>query len=1400
MKAWRILLIAVIAICACVLPASALNSTFSAIPWNSTGNGCWTYVANGYTYTMFNTTGLGSWNIPPGITSMDAIIIGGGGGGGGAQTGASGAGGGGGGGVTTPVNIVTTPGATVNVSVGAGGAGGSAAGTGQAANGVNGTMSMFMTYVGYGGGGGGGASGALGWNGASAGGSSNGQASVAVAVPSWNQGHDGGAGAGSTKYPGGGGGGWGGNGAAAVGGTGGGNGGVGNTVSMGAIGETVGGGGGGATDSGTGGTGTSGGGNGGSGAAGTAGANGWGGGGGGTDSTANANGAKGGDGVIILKYLTPSVIVVNFVGNTTIGYAYPYPVTFTDTSTGSTPTKWNWSVGDGRINNGTNSSYTYQYSVAGLYNVGLTASNANTYNYTTKTAYINLTSDDDLYVKSWLHMNGTPGGTAFSDEDGNAWSGFNGAITNPTNSFLGTGLSLPSNDARIVTPSSPTFNLGTGAFEIEFWLNVTSLGDAGKPVVKRSTGVSGTSDGWGLYNINGTTKGWSFWWGDAAVNHTAGFLLTASTRTHVVIVRNASGYVNIATNGVWQTASNMGMGNYDTPNAVTIGASGGGTENVLYMDEFRLSVGAERWPQTLTFSPPYSYYRGNLYSGGYNFNPNATLRYKTDPGTPVGPATAIFNGTPRARTVQIQNVSQANRLNFGVNFDPLHLSVISVVPNTTNYADINVDSYSVDNTNGIVNIQVSRTAGAAMTALFNNRTNLVNVNMNYYNLTVTNSTFGTFFTNGTIYNSTSPATTYGIDKFLLTDIYYGTWPTPNTNIVADNLTPDLGKNVNFTALPLSGYPNGFNFSFGDGSWSNGTSTSATHAYLTSGLKTVAMLSYQVNNQSVSNTTTVVNYINVSIAGPPTPAFVSNRSYSTVAPMAVQFNITDGIALVTAYNFSFGDGTWYNATDFATANLANHTYNSYRSWDVTLYETNSGGLGSTTVSNAVVIARPYVELSNPTIGNLFNGVQTLSVNGTVNTDGMAFNVTYNKTSMQLISVTLNASAPSDAVLTSTNINNNAGLASFGFSSMGDSYITNTTVLDLTWRPIDPTGFTTTINFNASSGYNYVKTNASTYAADRYVPFTTAVAGNVLITNTVYTKMFTVINLNTQMEISGTVVSYSYTGATSGSGTTNTGMFNITTPASYITVTTAVTGYFNATQTFLFTDNNPEVIVMTPLSGPANPQTWFAPKPVTIYFRNAENMQPMQNLRITVLFNATTLPDTANTWLYTMYGMNAQAAAQALLPGLYMNGTTDSLGQIVFTMQPSIAYDVSAIDQYGNVNNYSLTPRENGVYYLNFKPILPGTGSFYDNCLAAGNTWARPYADPNDLNNFTAMFSFQDLTSLTTKVDFIVTNENGTIILITNQTNPIAGGIYRVNFTIPNVRGNQIVTFENVTRSV
>ncbi len=340
---------------------------------------------------IFTTVGTDIWTGPPGVSSVNVLVVGGGGGGGGSYSGIGktywAGGGGGAGGYQTNTSYTVVANTNVSVTVGTGGAGGVA--QGADCHGTNGSNSVFGTITANGGGGGGGAGSTAGasvrqgYSGGSGGGEGVQSANESTGGTG-NQGKNGGGSwycNGCAKGAGGGGGNTsaGGTATSATGGSGGS--GTANSISGSSV--TYAGGGGGAGGTGGGG-GSGGGGAGGSALDGTAGTDGLGGGGGGGGGAylTSRSGAKGGNGTVVVNYSTPtytlttSASVGGTVTNNSVNpHAAGSNVTVTATpSSGYTFTGWS-----GNLSGSTNSTTILMNS-----NKSVTATFAlTTYNLTT---------------------------------------------------------------------------------------------------------------------------------------------------------------------------------------------------------------------------------------------------------------------------------------------------------------------------------------------------------------------------------------------------------------------------------------------------------------------------------------------------------------------------------------------------------------------------------------------------------------------------------------------------------------------------------------------------------------------------------------------------------------------------------------------------------------------------------------------------------------------------------------------------------------------------------------------------------------------------------------------------------------------------------------------------------
>ena len=137
-------------------------------------------------------------------------------------------------------------------------------------------------------------------------------------------------------------------------------------------------------------------------------------------------------------------------------------------------------------------------------------------------------------------------------------------------------------------------------------------------------------------------------------------------------------------------------------------------------------------------------------------------------------------------------------------------------------------------------------------------------------------------------------------------------PTPVPTGVAAQFdasprTGNASMNVSFTDLS-TGYPTTWNWSFGDGIWTNGTTQNPFHLYTLAGSYSITLV---VNSTETNHSLTKNNFIFVYPEVPPTAAISANFVGSPLrgsAPMNVSFtDVSDGYP--TSWNWSFGDGNF-----------------------------------------------------------------------------------------------------------------------------------------------------------------------------------------------------------------------------------------------------------------------------------------------------------------------------------------------------------------------------------------------------------------------------------------------------------------------------------------------------------
>lgn len=625
-------------------------------------------------------------------------------------------------------------------------------------------------------------------------------------------------------------------------------------------------------------------------------------------------------GLVLLSVMSPIVCGSDFTANKTTHDTYPFVVQFYDNTTTS-PTSWNWSFGEGHYS--TSQHPIFPYAVAGNYTVILNATNATGSTIITKTDYIRLSSDVDDYVVSWLHMNGTNGNTTFKGETGVAWLTSGAAqITTGVFKYGGSAGDFTGSKAYIWTPHETKFNFSTNDFTAEMWVRPTSSSQW-LPIFGKGNNV--LTSGWGVYHStpSASSDGWKFYMGDYTTGSTGTFTLPLNQWSHLVIER-INGNATVFVNGVVVAYKSGLTGNYDTTNPIYLGFSpnkyfGG------YLDEARLSVGVARWKAN--FVTPYDQYKGVIYTDHPDINPDSTMQYKAPIGTPsiIGNGTDYGSGIGvRNRSIQIVNVRNTSYVVGAAYYNASHTTVQNVYLNTSTYSAAGSTlQYSIDHNLGIVYFNVSRPTG------FNNGTSPASI-IDYqavydqYHDPELDPSDIIFFAYGYLINTTT-GHTYPIHNFVGKPLDYAPWNF-TVNFTANTTTQSISRPILFNATFTGSYPNRYNWSWGDGTYTNSADANVTHIYNSVGTFTVSLTEYMWQNTSLNNTVTHTGYI--TIVPQVVADFSSNVHDSAYAPLTVQFydNSTGG---PIAWNWSFGDGT-YNESQHPV-----HTYQYYANYTVTL---------------------------------------------------------------------------------------------------------------------------------------------------------------------------------------------------------------------------------------------------------------------------------------------------------------------------------------------------------------------------------------------------------------------------------------------------------------------------------
>lgn len=218
---------------------------------------------------------------------------------------------------------------------------------------------------------------------------------------------------------------------------------------------------------------------------------------------------------------------------------------------------------------------------------------------------------NDAFTKILLHMDGSNGGTTFTDVNAggspHTWTPSSATTSASAAKFGPTSMLTAS--GYITTPDHADFTIGSGDFTIDFWINPN--GTTGYQ------GLCGQSDSLG--NLASVSV---YMWRDAsnrilALSVAAGVgggaslastaTLTGSSWSHLALVKSGTSlklYIDGVNDG---SATYPILGVNDSSRPWTIGRAGDvAGASSCYIDEFRFSVGIARW--TSNFTPPAAQY------------------------------------------------------------------------------------------------------------------------------------------------------------------------------------------------------------------------------------------------------------------------------------------------------------------------------------------------------------------------------------------------------------------------------------------------------------------------------------------------------------------------------------------------------------------------------------------------------------------------------------------------------------------------------------------------------------------------------------------------------------------------------------------------------------------------
>ncbi|MCC4769883.1 PKD domain-containing protein [Methanosarcina sp. DH2] len=683
----------------------------------------------------------------------------------------------------------------------------------------------------------------------------------------------------------------------------------------------------------------------------------------------------------------PAAPDADFSSNITSGDA-PLAVLFTDTSTG-TATAWNWSFGDGTYSAQKNPVHTY--SMAGNYTVSFTAGNTAGNDTKTKENYIKVTTAQKPVVSYW----GTPrSGDApltvtFKDNSSGSptawnWSfgdGTYATVQNPKHTYSAAGTYTikltTSNAAGNTTLTKYNYIAVTGTAAqtpvASFSSNVTS-GKAPLNVLFTDTST-------------GTPTAWNWSFGDGTYSTVQNPVHTYSSAGNYTVMLTAS---NVAGNTTVTKTNYISVGTDAAQMPVASFSasptSGNAPLSVIFTDSSTGNPTAWKWDfgdgnNSAVQNPVHAYSTAGNHTvtltvtNAAGSNTVTKSNYIKVTGTTAQMPVAAFSASPTSGnaplSVTFTDSSSGSPTTWSWNFgdgtsstqkSPTHTystaGNYTVTLTVTNAAGSNTatkSSYiSVGTTaqKPVMNYWgTPRSGSAPLTVTFKDNSSGSPTAWNWsfgdgtystvQNPKHTYSAAGTYTIALTATNAAGSTTSTKYNYITVT----GTAAqTPVASFSSNATSGSAPFNVLFTDTS-TGTPTVWNWNFGDGTSS--TAKSPVHTYSAAGNYTVALT---VTSAAGSNTVTKSNYITVTGIAAQTPVINCwGTPRSGTAPLTVTFK-DNSTGSPTAWNWSFGDGT------YATVQNPKHTYSAAGSYTIKLTVTNGAGSTTTTKYNYIVVSK------------------------------------------------------------------------------------------------------------------------------------------------------------------------------------------------------------------------------------------------------------------------------------------------------------------------------------------------------------------------------------------------------------------------------------------------------------